>query len=91
MPTSGAGDFTATRFLVYGGPGASLCLFLPEATILVALLDMLSLTFLLVGIAALVSAWHGGTSASSRFSKEFQRGCRERASMKIQPFASIAG
>src|ERR1700757_718853 len=59
-PASGAALLSTVRLLVYGRPGSSLGFLLRNAAMFVALLDMFGLTLLLVGIAGLVSARHGG-------------------------------
>lgn len=59
MATAGSGLLATTAFLVNGGPGAALGLLLGNATVFVALLDVVSLALLLVGIGGLVTLRHG--------------------------------
>ena len=59
LSSSGAGLLPTVRFLVDGCPGSARGLILRCAASLVAFLDMLGHALLLIGIARLVSAWHG--------------------------------
>jgi hypothetical protein len=45
--------FPTARFLVYSGPSSRLCLFAGDAAILIAFLDVLGFSFLLIGISTL--------------------------------------
>src|SRR5262245_51174457 len=58
LAAPGARLLAAARGHVHRGPGPALGLFLRHAAILVPLLDMLGHSLLLLGVGALVSAWH---------------------------------
>src|SRR6266550_6760727 len=59
--TTTARFFTAVRCLVDGRPGAALGFILRYAAFLVAFLDVVGLSFLLVGVFRFITAWHCDT------------------------------
>src|SRR5439155_25460942 len=73
--TAGATFASTAGHLVLSRPGAPLRLFLRDAALLVSLLDVLSLTFLLIGVCGFVAAGHGG-SFPARLAPWCLRGCK---------------
>src|SRR5436190_10196949 len=58
MASAGAALLAASGRFVHGGPGSRLGRLRSDTALLVAALDVLGLTFLLVGVCAFVSSWH---------------------------------
>ena len=75
LPATRSALAPAARHLVLGRPGAPLRFFLGDATLLVALLDMLGLTFLLIAVGGFVTSGHG-RSFPARFAPSSPTGCK---------------
>jgi len=67
LAASGAALLAAVGFLVDGGPGSALGFILGDAALLVALLDMLGHSLLLVGVTRFVSPGHGNLRLHTHF------------------------